>query len=212
MSPAKSARSRRAGSAKRSRLGARLHAIRQAKGLGLTKVAKLSGISRSTLYKVENSGVSLTYDKLVALSRGLRINIEELFGEPKETGRGPTLVTARRSIERAGEGATMTTHRFTTRYLCGELRRKLMIPAVTEMKVQSLEGFGPLWSHPGEKFLYVLDGVVEIHTEHYDPVKLARGDAIYLDSTMKHAYFSVGKKNARTLIVTTSHEVGARHP
>jgi len=206
--PTKSARSRRTpGSAKRSRLGARLRAIRESNGLGLTKVAELSGISRSTLYKVENSGVSLTYDKLVALSRGLRINIEELFAEPRNAGTSSPLVTARRSVERAGEGTTMTTHRFTTRYLCGELRRKLMIPAVTEMKVQSLDGFGPLWSHPGEKFLYVLDGAVEVHTEYYDRVRLEAGDAIYLDSTMMHAYFSVGKKNARTLIVTTSHEI-----
>src|SRR5689334_1459700 len=101
---------------KKPRLGARLRAIREAKGLGLTKLARLSGISRSTLYKVENAGVSLTYDKLVGLSRGLDVNIEELFVEP--TASTSSAVTARRSVERAGKGALMRTERFVTRYLC----------------------------------------------------------------------------------------------
>jgi len=192
---------------KRPRLGARLRAIRDAKGLGLSKLARLSGISRSTLYKVETAGVSLTYDKLVALSRGLDVNIEELFVEP--THSPSSAVTARRSVERAGKGATMRTERFVTRYLCAELRRKLMVPATVEMKVHSAEQFGPPWSHPGEKFIYVLDGILEVQTEHYEPVRLKRGDSMYLDATMKHAYFSVGRGHARTLLVTTSHELPA---
>ena len=37
-------------------------------------------------------------------------------------------------------------------------------------------------------------------------------DALYIDATMKHAYFSVGRRNAVTLIVTTSHELGEGKP
>ena len=31
-------------------------------------------------------------------------------------------------------------------------------------------------------------GAVDVHTEHYEPVRLEVGDSLYLDSQMAHAY------------------------
>ena len=42
--------------------------------------------------------------------------------------------------------------------------------------------------HPGEEYIYILEGPVEIHTEFYEPVVLQAGESIYIDSTMGHAY------------------------
>ena len=51
-----------------------------------------------------------------------------------------------------------------------------------------VEAFGELVRHPGEEYVYVLDGSIEVHTEFYDPVVLEKGESIYLDSQMGHAY------------------------
>src|SRR5215813_14018576 len=67
------------GAAPKPNLGERLKELRLKKGLQLNDLAKSAGLSRSTLYKVENSGMSLTYEKLIRLSEGLGVEISELF-------------------------------------------------------------------------------------------------------------------------------------
>ena len=72
--------------------------------------------------------------------------------------------------------------------MCPELRHKRMVPTVTRVRAKSIEEFGELVHHPGEEYIYVLQGPVEIHTEFYEPVVLQTGESIYIDSTMGHAY------------------------
>ena len=35
---------------------------------------------------------------------------------------------------------------------------------------KSIEEFGDLIRHPGEVFVFVIEGKVAVHTEHYEPV------------------------------------------
>ncbi len=62
-----------------TQLGECLKAARQARKLTLKQVAERTGLSLSTLSKVENHQMSLTYDKLLQLTNGLGIAIAELF-------------------------------------------------------------------------------------------------------------------------------------
>ena len=62
-----------------SQLGHCLKAARQARGLTLKQVAERTGLALSTLSKVENGLMSLTYDKLQQLTGGLKMEIAELF-------------------------------------------------------------------------------------------------------------------------------------
>ena len=48
----------------------------------------------------------------------------------------------------------------------------------------------------------MLAGPVVIHTEFYEPVTLATGDSLYIDSSMAHAYTAVAGE-AQILVVTT---------
>jgi quercetin dioxygenase-like cupin family protein len=57
--------------------------------------------------------------------------------------------------------------------------------------------------HPGEEVLYVLDGDVELNTEHYAPVQLGPGDCAYYDSSMGHACISTNEKEALVFWVST---------
>jgi quercetin dioxygenase-like cupin family protein len=63
-----------------------------------------------------------------------------------------------------------------------------MIPILTRIRAHSANEFGELVRHKGEEFIYVLEGRIEVHSEFYDPVTLEEGQAIYLDSSMGHAY------------------------
>jgi len=175
-----------------SQLGQCLRAARQARGLTLKQVAERTGMALSTLSKVENGLMSLTYDKLLQLTAGLKMDIAELFSPavPKPNPGRP--VTARRSVSRAGQGQTITTRFYTNSYQCTDLIGKRMVPIMAEVRARSLDEFGPLLRHSGEEYFMVTHGRVAVHTEFYAPEILNEGDGIYLDSTMGHAYLNAG--------------------
>ncbi|MGY4507269.1 transcriptional regulator with XRE-family HTH domain [Bradyrhizobium sp. USDA 3650] len=179
-----------------SQLGQCLKAARQARGLTLKQVAERTGMALSTLSKVENGLMSLTYDKLLQLTSGLKMEIAELFNPVPPRPEQSRPVTARRSISRAGQGQVITTGFYTYTYQCTDLIGKRMVPILAEVRARSLEEFGPLLRHAGEEYFVVTSGRVAVHTEFYAPEILGEGDGIYLDSTMGHAYLNAGEAPA----------------
>jgi transcriptional regulator with XRE-family HTH domain len=167
-------------------LGSLLRALRARKGWTLKQMSDGSGIPVSTLSKVEHDRLTLTYDKLLQLSRRLGMRMSELFAEDEDES--APAVTARRSIGDHARAVRVQTPNYDYYYLHNELRRKRMIPVAAVVRATSLEEFGDLVRHPGEEFLYVARGRVAVHTEFYDPVVLETGQSMYIDSTMGHAY------------------------
>jgi len=80
-----------------------------------------------------------------------------------------------------------------------------MIPVLTSIRAKTVAEFGDLVRHTGEEYIYVLDGRIEVHTEFYDPVVLEKGESIYIDSQMGHAYIvAEGCEEATVLGVCSS--------
>ncbi|TPG57108.1 XRE family transcriptional regulator [Roseomonas nepalensis] len=182
----------------RPSLGEAVRAARQAQGLTLKEVRARSGLAISTLSKVENGQMLLTYDKLLALSEGLRIDVAKLFEAPGAVQR---TVTARRSVSRGGEGQRVQTDCYDYLYQFVDIARKRTSPILAEMHARSLAEFGPLIRHTGEEYCHVLQCRVAVHTEFYAPDLLESGDGLYLDSSMGHAYLNAGDGPARAVVV-----------
>jgi transcriptional regulator with XRE-family HTH domain len=172
-------------SSERQTLGALLRGLRSRNNWTLKEMSDESGIPVSTLSKVEHDRLTLTYDKLLQLSDRLGVPITELFAQPDNADQA---VTARRSIGTIDDSVRVETPNYDYYYLCTELRHKRIIPVVTRIRAKSTKEFGKLVSHPGEEYIYVLEGAIEVHTEFYDPVTLSKGESIYIDSNMGHAY------------------------
>lgn len=184
-------------------LGKLLKALRARNGWTLKEMSDRTGIPFSTLSKVEHDRLTLTYDKLLQLSQRLGIRVTELFAEPDGASEAP--VTARRSIGRLDRAIRVTTPNYDYHYMCPELRRKRMIPIVTNIRAKTAEEFGDLVRHAGEEYIYVLEGSIDVHTEFYDPVRLEQGESIYIDSNMGHAYVvAEGYEEATILGVCSS--------
>ena len=169
-------------------IGSLLRALRDRNDWTLKEMSQRCGIPLSTLSKVENGRLTLSYDKLQQVSLRLKIPMSELFALPGE-GRD-TQVTGRRSIGRTSDAVRITTPNYDYYYLNTELRRKRMIPVLTRLRAKSLEEFGELVHHPGEEYIHVLEGRAEVHTEFYDPIVLEAGQGVYIDSNMGHAYIA----------------------
>jgi transcriptional regulator with XRE-family HTH domain len=192
-----------AGGLTQARPGAVLKEQRLARGWTLADVSARTGLPVSTLSKVENDKISLTYDKLVRLSQGLGIDISRLFGGADAPQRA---VTGRRSVTRSTEGRAIETRNYGHRYVAADLLNKGFIPIVAEVRARSLAEFGELVSHPGEEFAYVLEGTVDLYTSLYAPLRLHVGDSIYFDSGMGHAYIAAGDGPCRVLSVCSGTE------
>src|SRR5262245_11825132 len=192
-----------AGGLTQARPGGVLREQRLARGWTLADVSARTGLPVSTLSKVENDKISLTYDKLVRLSQGLEIDISRLFGGADTPQRA---VTGRRSVTRSNEGRAIETRNYGHRYVAADLLNKGFIPIVAEVRARSLAEFGDLVSHPGEEFAYVLEGTVDLYTSLYAPLRLHVGDSIYFDSGMGHAYIAAGEGACRVLSVCSGTE------
>src|SRR5688572_12528300 len=188
---------------RRPTLGSLLRGLRLRNHWTLKEMSERTGIPLSTLAKVEHDRLTLTYDKLLQLSQRLNLRMSDLFSEADDAGDAP--ITARRSIGRLSDAIRVNTPNYEYFYMCPELRRKRMVPTVTRVRAKSIEEFGELVHHPGEEYIYVLEGPVEIHTEFYEPIVLQTGESIYIDSTMGHAYVAApGRDEALVLGICSS--------
>jgi transcriptional regulator with XRE-family HTH domain len=182
----------------RRQLGPALRQLRRAANLTLQELSDCTGLASSTLSKIENNLISPTYDSILKLADGLKIDVAQLF-DPGSI----QMSLGRRSVTRDGRGASYKTAQYDYEMLCTDLSQKKFFPIAATIKANSVTDFPELPKHAGEEFIYVLSGQVEIHTEHYEPVSLVAGDCIYFDSSMGHACVSAGKKPARILWVTS---------
>ncbi|MGE8245494.1 MAG: helix-turn-helix domain-containing protein, partial [Stenotrophomonas maltophilia] len=168
-------------------LGTLLRGLRTRQGWTLKEMSEHTEIPLSTLSKIEHDRLTLTYDKLQHLAQRLNLRMSDLFSEP-DADSAPKPVTARRSLGSLDKALRVQTDNYDYYYLCTELRRKRMIPILTKVRAKTTAEFGDLVRHPGEEYVHVMEGRIQVHTEFYDPVVLETGQGIYIDSQMGHAY------------------------
>ncbi|HEX5207552.1 MAG TPA: XRE family transcriptional regulator [Steroidobacteraceae bacterium] len=184
--------------------GSALKALRNQRGWTLAEVSRRTGLPVSTLSKIENERISLSYDKLALLSASLSIDISQLFGPP--LGSMPGAVIGRRSYTPGGQGQVIETGNYGHIYPAADFLNKRFIPIIAELRARSLEEFGELIRHPGEEYAYVLEGAVLFHTDLYAPLTLRKGDSIYFDSGMGHAYLAADPGPCRVLSICSGPE------
>src|ERR1700709_453727 len=119
--------------------GAVLQTLRTQRGWPLAEVSRRTGLPVSTLSKVENDKMSLSYDKLARISRGLDIDIGRLFSS--EATPLMNLATGRRSITRAGEGRLIETETYGTTFCATDLLNKRFVPLIAEVNARSTSEF-----------------------------------------------------------------------
>ena len=181
---------------KPSILSDKVRALRARFKLTLKELSERTGVSPSALSKIENGQLSPTYEKIVALADGLKVDIAELFGRGTVTE-----APGRRGITRKGQGIKHVTPQYEYEMLCADVSGKQFVPLATRIKAHSVQEFAELPRHDGEEFIYVLRGDITIHSQFYEPLKLAAGDSCHFDSAMGHAVVADGTCEAEVLWV-----------
>lgn len=179
-------------------IGERIRALREAKGLSLDDLSKLTGFEIELLSNIENSKVQPQLGTMIKLSKAL----DSAFGR-LVSGVGDKLFSITRkkdqkiisrSTSRKGKKQV-----YVYKSLAPEVKGRHMEALIVQLEENPDKDMSV---HEGEEFIYVLEGVVmlNIGDESYD---LAPGDSAYYLSTTPHL---VAAKSGRATILAVVYE------
>jgi transcriptional regulator with XRE-family HTH domain len=161
-------------------VGSRLRQIRGQRDITLVELAERTGISKSTLSRLENGQRRPTLELLLPLAQAYRVALDDLVGAPDvadpRVRLKPRRVKGRTVLPLTPPG--------------GIQAWKIIIPAI-----QSTPN---LRSHDGFEWLYVLSGRMRLILEDDDRI-LGVGEAVEFDTTRPHWFGSTGEGAAEVL-------------
>ncbi|MGH3379583.1 MAG: helix-turn-helix domain-containing protein [Actinoallomurus sp.] len=165
-------------------VGPRLRALRRERGTTLAALSETTGISPSTLSRLESGQRKPTLELLLPLAKAHGVQLDELVGAPPT---GDPRVHLR-PFTRHG-----TTYLPLTRQMTGLRAYKHILPATTgrpslpEQRV-----------HEGYEWLYVLSGRLRLVLGEHDLI-LTAGEAAEFDTRVPHCFTNAGPEPAEFL-------------
>ncbi len=165
-------------------VGPRLRALRQERSATLADLSATTGISVSTLSRLESGQRKPTLELLLPLARAHRVPLDELVGAPVPDD--PRLHP--KPIERNG----MTMWPLTRRPGGVQAYRALIPPGIRAEPEQK--------SHEGYEWMYVLSGRLRLLLGDADLV-LAPGEVVEFDTHVPHWFGNTGDQPAEVLVL-----------
>jgi transcriptional regulator with XRE-family HTH domain len=163
-------------------VGPRLRALRRQRGVTLAELSGATGISSSTLSRLESGKRRPTLELLLPLARAHRVPLDELVGAPMT---GDPRVHPR----------PFTRHGMTfiplTRNLGGLRAYKQIIPGGGRRDLEQR-------TYEGYEWMYVLSGRLRLLLGEHDLV-LGAGEAAEFDTHIPHAFCSAGPEPVELL-------------
>ena len=164
-------------------VGPRLRALRQRRGTTLAQLAELTGISVSTLSRLESGGRKPTLELLLPLARAHQVPLDELVDAPET---GDPRVRPRPIVR---DGMTFLP---LTRRPGGLQAFKLILPP-EKPRCDLVQQ-----THEGYEWLYVLSGRVRLLLGEHDLI-LTAGEVAEFDTRTPHVLSNPGPEPAEAL-------------
>jgi transcriptional regulator with XRE-family HTH domain len=162
-------------------VGPRLKQLRARRGVTLTALAEATGISKSTLSRLETGQRRASLELLLPLASAYRVPLDDLVGAP-EVGDPRVRLKASKV-----HGRTVLP---LTRSPGGVQAWKIIVPASNSVPAPK--------SHEGYEWLFVLSGRMRLVLGDHDLV-LGAGEAAEFDTRVPHWFGSTGDQPAEIL-------------
>ena len=162
-------------------VGPRLRRLRGQRGITLTALADATGISKSTLSRLENGQRKATLELLLQLASAYHVPLDDLVGAPEVGDPRIRLKAYTKS------GRTVIP---LTRHAGGVQAWKIIIPPSNTKPV--------LKTHEGYEWLYVLSGQMRLILGDRDWV-VSAGEVVDFDTRVPHWFGSAGAQPAEIL-------------
>ena len=163
--------------------------MRMQRKLALADVGRAVGVSVGFLSAVERGQMTASVGTLRKLAAFFDLNILDFFHS--EDPPQAVVCPHQRKVLEAGPGVRMDLLAW---------GNTVMEPHL--FHVAPGKGSGGSYAHPGEEFLFVLNGQLEISLAG-ELHRLSAGDSLYFDSSTPHTWRNPGKKETRILWINT---------
>lgn len=177
------------------RIAARVRSWRDEAGLTLQQLGDRSGVSASTIHKIENLQTVPTIAVLLKVAHGLNRRPSELLAE---VDIGKQVAVLRRS-----ERQTLKiTERGVAEHLVGMIPRNKL--DVWRVRLEpgigaGMPGSDP-WQFHGEVVIMVEEGVIDAEIGG-EPFSVGPGDSIHFDPSLPHRWVAGGGESAQAVIL-----------
>ncbi len=183
-------------------IGANIRQLRTQARQSLTDLARVAGMTKGSLSKIETGSISAPISTLMRLADAMGVRLAEFFAEPDNQ--------AAYVLTRRGKGRLISRDgsRFGYSYeaLAVGMPAKLAEPFVLTIRPGDPAG---RFQHGGQEFIYMLSGALEVSVAG-ERITLQVGDSLYFNPTASHATQVVGTVPARFLCVFIQDEGAAR--
>src|SRR5918998_7455 len=163
-------------------VGPRLRRLRERRGVTLTALAATTGISKSTLSRLETGQRKPSLELLLPLAATYRVPLDELVGAPAV---GDPRVRTR---PRTRNGRLVFP---LTQQPNGMAVWKVVIPPERERRLRT---------HPGHEWLYVLSGEMRLILGEHD-ITMRAGEVAEFDTRLPHWFGPAGEEPVEILSV-----------
>jgi transcriptional regulator with XRE-family HTH domain len=165
------------------KVGERIRALREQKGLSLQEMAERTGYSSALLSQIENHLISPPLGAMIKIAKALAVKVGAFFGEdPRE----PFTIVRKNERRLASRFASKegVSYGYSYESLGFDKKDRQMEPFLVTLEPALIKS-EKLSAHEGEEFIFILEGEMEaILGDHKDV--LYPGDCIYYDSSIPH--------------------------
>ena len=174
-------------------IASRVKALRKKNGWRLHDLSKKTGISVATLSKLENGKTKLNFTTVNKLAQGIGVAVTDLTSPGLAHTKDTTMTLG-------GGGVVFETRDVDYEVLCADYTGGNQGYAKLSVKARTLDPNLPWHRHPGKEFIYVLKGILVLHTEDREQITLKSGDSLLFDSSIGHHYISAGRGETQLLL------------
>ena len=179
-------------------VGERIRKIREQKGLSLQELSNLTGFDEDFLAGIETNQVQPQLGTVIKLSKALDSAFGRIVSGVGEKLFSITRKNERRTVSRSSDHDGKR-HLYAYKSLAPDVKGRHMEALIVQLEQAQVKDISV---HDGEEFIFVLNGIVELHIgdESFD---LEPGDSVYYLSTTPHF---IAAKSGRATILAVLHE------
>lgn len=177
-----------------NQLGKKIKEMRIKRDMTLKNLSDETGLSTGFLSQLERGLTTISVDSLQKLSDALEVNLNFFFNASVKTD----TVVMKRHQQRV---MSIEEDRFIHYQMSQDYSDKSLFPRVIEImpqkEVEPLDSF----SHEGEEFIYVLEGILTLIVDD-DITDLYPGETAHFHSTRSHNWYNATNQMVRVLAVS----------
>ncbi|WP_099188665.1 helix-turn-helix domain-containing protein [Tepidibacter mesophilus] len=177
-------------------IGKKIKTLRQSKSMTLKILSEKSGLSIGFLSQLERGLTSVAIDCLNNIASVLDVDLTYFFARQKNND---SLIM--KSYEQ--EVSQIVNSKVVYYHLSQNLEDKVMLPKlVTVLPYEGNEEIVTEYSHEGEEFIYVLEGILTLYVNNREYI-LYPEDCVHFNSSLNHNWINNSNKNVKMLVVNT---------